>query len=151
MRHSLKGIAIAIALGLGLILGGTLEAGAVETLKLSLSYEPGTPHHKWATWIADEVKKRTDGRYEIEVFPSGQLGSERDVEEALALGAIAERLQKGSNIPSGICRCERIDRSENPEGDNRCHPKRRTRKVRKSPTKASRRVPGQRHLRPPAR
>ena len=74
-----------------------LTAGAVmfaatsvnaDTFKLSHSYEPSTAHGKWANWIASEVKSRTNGRHKVNVFPSSQLGSERDVEEALTLGTV---------------------------------------------------------------
>ncbi|MEX3314278.1 DctP family TRAP transporter solute-binding subunit [Sulfitobacter sp. PS-8MA] len=47
--------------------------------------------HSWhaaATGFADEVNTRTDGRVEIEVFPSGQLGSEKEVIEGLQFGSV---------------------------------------------------------------
>ena len=28
------------------------------------------PYHKWSVWAADEIKKRTNGRIDIEVFPA---------------------------------------------------------------------------------
>ena len=57
-------------------------------LKLSHSYEPSTAFHEWALWASEEIDARTDGRYRIEVFPSGALGTEREVEEALTLGTV---------------------------------------------------------------
>lgn len=63
-------------------------ASFADTLRLSLSYEPSSAHHKWAEWAAKEINGRTDGRHSVDVFGSGQLGSERDVEEALTLGAV---------------------------------------------------------------
>ena len=57
-------------------------------LKLSHSYEPSTAFHEWALWASEEIEARTDGRYRIEVFPSGALGTEREVEEALTLGTV---------------------------------------------------------------
>jgi tripartite ATP-independent transporter DctP family solute receptor len=64
------------------------SVASADTLRLSHSYEPSTAHGKWADWIASEVAARTDGRHTVEVFPSGQLGSERDVEEGLTLGTV---------------------------------------------------------------
>lgn len=71
--------------GLGI---GVATASFADTLKLSHSYEPSSPHAKWADWAAEEISKRTDGRYEINVFGSGQLGNEREVEESLSLGLV---------------------------------------------------------------
>lgn len=61
---------------------------AAETLKWAHVYETSTPYHKWAVWAADEVKKRTEGRYEIEVFPAASLGKEVEINEALSLGTV---------------------------------------------------------------
>lgn len=47
--------------------------------------------HSWhiaATGFAEEVAERTDGRVDIEVFPSGQLGSEKEVIEGLQFGSV---------------------------------------------------------------
>ena len=45
-------------------------------LKWAHVYESGEAYHKWALWAADEVKKRTNGRYDIQVFPASSLGKE---------------------------------------------------------------------------
>ncbi len=62
----------------------------VETqrLKMSHSYETSTAFHKWAMWAVEEIESRTDGRYTIDIFPSGTLGTEREAEEALTLGTV---------------------------------------------------------------
>jgi TRAP-type C4-dicarboxylate transport system substrate-binding protein len=62
---------------LGLALAGlatTGQAKAQTTLKWAHVYETGEPYHTWAVWAADEIAKRTDGRYRIEVFPASSLG-----------------------------------------------------------------------------
>jgi len=63
-------------------------ASATETLKWAHVYETSTPYHKRAVWAADEIKKRTDGRYEIKVFPAASLGKEAEINEALSLGTV---------------------------------------------------------------
>lgn len=73
-------------LSAAVICTGLATTVGADTLKLSHSYEPSTSHHKWAEWAAVEIKARTNGRHTVNVFPSGQLGSERDVEESLTLG-----------------------------------------------------------------
>src|SRR5215213_8884570 len=37
---------------------------------------------------ADEIKKRTNGKYEIQVFPASQLGNENQINEGLGLATV---------------------------------------------------------------
>ena len=67
---------------------GAMPAAGAETLKFAHVYEVSEPYHKWALWAADEIKKRTGGRYEIQVFPASTLGKEQDIYQGLALGSI---------------------------------------------------------------
>jgi tripartite ATP-independent transporter DctP family solute receptor len=69
-----------------LALAGT--AGAQTKLKFAHVYETSEPYHKWALWAADELKKRTAGRYEMQVFPASQLGKETDINQGLTLGTV---------------------------------------------------------------
>ena len=64
------------------------EARAAETLKWAHVYETSAPYHTWAVWAAEEIGKRTDGRYTVEVFPASSLGKEVDINEGLTLGTI---------------------------------------------------------------
>jgi len=60
--------------------------------------------HNWhtaATGFAEEVNSRTEGRVAIEVFPSGQLGSEKEVIEGLQFGSVQAALI-GSGSFQGI-------------------------------------------------
>lgn len=49
-------------------------------------FMPDTPHHKAALKFKEEVEGKTDGRVVVEVFPSGQLGSAREMFEGLQMG-----------------------------------------------------------------
>ncbi|MEO9465492.1 MULTISPECIES: DctP family TRAP transporter solute-binding subunit [Roseobacteraceae] len=60
--------------------------------------------HSWhvaATGFAEEVNNRTEGRVSIKVFPSGQLGSEKEVIEGLQFGSVQAGLI-GSGSFQGI-------------------------------------------------
>jgi len=60
--------------------------------------------HSWhvaATGFAEEVNNRTEGRVAIKVFPSGQLGSEKEVIEGLQFGSVQAGLI-GSGSFQGI-------------------------------------------------
>jgi tripartite ATP-independent transporter DctP family solute receptor len=67
-------------------MGGS--AGAQTKLKWAHVYEVSEPYHTQALWAADEIKKRTNGRYEVGVFPASQLGNENQINEGLGLGTV---------------------------------------------------------------
>jgi tripartite ATP-independent transporter DctP family solute receptor len=71
-----------------LIVGGAPGALAQTKLKWAHVYETGEPYHTQALWAAEEIKKRTDGRYQIDVFPASQLGNENQINEGLGLGTV---------------------------------------------------------------
>ena len=61
---------------------------AQTKLKWAHVYETSEPYHKWSLWAADEIKKRTSGRYDIAVFPASSLGKESDINQGLTLGTV---------------------------------------------------------------
>jgi tripartite ATP-independent transporter DctP family solute receptor len=61
---------------------------AAETLKFAHVYETATPYHEAALMAAEELEKRTDGRYTMKVFPASSLGKEVAINEGLALGTV---------------------------------------------------------------
>ncbi|MGP1396554.1 MAG: sialic acid TRAP transporter substrate-binding protein SiaP [Inquilinaceae bacterium] len=63
-------------------------ATAQETISFAHVYETSEPYHEWAVWAAEEIGKRTDGRYQVEVFPASSLGKEVDINEGLTLGTV---------------------------------------------------------------
>jgi tripartite ATP-independent transporter DctP family solute receptor len=69
-------------------LGGFGLAQAQTKLKWAHVYETSEPFHKYSLWAADEIKKRTNGKYEIQVFPASSLGKESDINQGLTLGTV---------------------------------------------------------------
>src|SRR5918995_327702 len=65
-----------------------VPAEAQTVLKWAHVYETPEPYHTQALWAAEEIKKRTGGRYEIAVFPASQLGNENQINEGLGLGTV---------------------------------------------------------------
>ena len=63
-------------------------ASAQTKLKWAHVYEVAEPYHTQALWAAEEIKKRTSGRYEIGVFAASQLGNENQINEGLGLGTV---------------------------------------------------------------
>ncbi|MEO5697234.1 MAG: sialic acid TRAP transporter substrate-binding protein SiaP [Burkholderiaceae bacterium] len=63
-------------------------ANAQTKLKWAHVYETSEPFHKYSVWAGDEIKKRTNGKYDIQVFPASSLGKESDINQGLTLGTI---------------------------------------------------------------
>jgi tripartite ATP-independent transporter DctP family solute receptor len=74
-------------LGVAAILAAT-GAMAQTKLKWAHVYETSEAYHTAAIWAAGEIKKRTNGRYDIEVFPASTLGKETDINQGLTLGTV---------------------------------------------------------------
>jgi tripartite ATP-independent transporter DctP family solute receptor len=66
----------------------SFPAMAQTTLKWAHVYEVSEPFHTNALWAADEIKKRSNGRFQIDVFPASQLGKEADINQGLRLGTV---------------------------------------------------------------
>ena len=73
---------------LAVAIGVAAPALAQTKLKFAHVYETSEPYHKWAVWAAGEIKQRTAGRYEMDVFPASQLGKETDINQGLTLGTV---------------------------------------------------------------
>jgi tripartite ATP-independent transporter DctP family solute receptor len=74
-----------------LIAGSTGQfsiANAQTKLKWAHVYETSEPYHKWSVWAGEEFKKRTNGKFEIQVFPASSLGKESDINQGLQLGTV---------------------------------------------------------------
>lgn len=85
-RTALKALA-ACALAAG-VLGATGIASAQTKLKWAHVYETSEPFHKYSVWAAEEIKKRSNGKYDIQVFPASSLGKEADINQGLTLGTV---------------------------------------------------------------
>ena len=82
-RRLVLGLAAAAALSLP-----ALPASAQTKLKWAHVYETSEPFHTQSVWAAQEIAKRTDNRYQIDVFPASQLGKESDINQGLSLGTV---------------------------------------------------------------
>src|SRR5512139_3619221 len=84
MRHLSKGILLAA-------LAGLFAAGpalAQQKLKWAHVYETSEPYHTESVWAAAEIKKRTNGKFDIKVFPASSLGKETDINQGMTLGTV---------------------------------------------------------------
>ena len=82
VKNTLRGI-------LGIVVFAIATTAVAQTkLKWAHVYETSEPYHTAAVWAAAEIKKRTNGRYEVEVFPASTLGKETDINQGLTLGTV---------------------------------------------------------------
>jgi tripartite ATP-independent transporter DctP family solute receptor len=72
----------------GVLLAAPVQAQTPTKLKWAHVYEVSEPFHIWSVWAAQEIGKRTNGRYQIDVFPASQLGKETDINQGLKLGTV---------------------------------------------------------------
>ncbi|MHA6345920.1 TRAP transporter substrate-binding protein [Roseivivax sp. CAU 1761] len=89
---------------LGTALAFTLSAGLASaqeyTMRLSHGDNENNPTHKGALKFEELVEEYSDGRIDVQIFPSNQLGSEQEVAQALRTGSIeSEILYTGNLVP----------------------------------------------------
>jgi tripartite ATP-independent transporter DctP family solute receptor len=85
-RFTLKFIASCAALAGAL---GTFGIANAQTkLKWAHVYETSEPYHTQSVWAAEEIKKRSNGKFDIQVFPASTLGKETDINQGLQLGTV---------------------------------------------------------------
>ena len=85
-RNTLKTIALC---ALAVCATGTFGIANAQTkLKWAHVYETSEPFHKYSVWAAEEIKKLTNGKYDIQVFPASSLGKEADINQGLTLGTV---------------------------------------------------------------
>jgi len=65
-----------------------LSATAQQKLKWAHVYESSEPFHTESVWAAEEIKKRSNGKFDIQVFPASSLGKETDINQGLTLGSV---------------------------------------------------------------
>lgn len=88
MKHPMSLIRALLAGSVAIAFALPLSASAQTALKFSHTDQPGGSRHKAAELFAKKVAEYTQGRYEVRVFPAGQLGNDPKAIEQLQLGGI---------------------------------------------------------------
>jgi tripartite ATP-independent transporter DctP family solute receptor len=86
-RFTLKTLAALGTVAIGSLLVST-GAQAQQKLKWAHVYETSEPYHVDSVWAAEEIKKRSNGKFDIQVFPASTLGKETDINQGLTLGTV---------------------------------------------------------------
>ncbi len=89
-RFALKTLSKTAALCIGLTMAsGLLSVASAQTkLKWAHVYETSEPYHTQSVWAAEEIKKRSNGKFDITVFPASSLGKETDINQGMTLGTV---------------------------------------------------------------
>ncbi|ADE56278.1 TRAP transporter substrate-binding protein [Aminobacterium colombiense] len=102
MKRFLRGLALFVVMGLIFGLVGTLGMGSAfassDTYVFKLAIEMPERHPYWmgATKFNELLQEKTGGRVKIDIYPSGQLGTQKDTAEAVAMGALEFSLVSGA-------------------------------------------------------
>ena len=80
--------AAVICAALASTFGMVVTASAQTKLKWAHVYETSEPYHTQSVWAAAEIKKRSNGKFDIEVFPASSLGKETDINQGMQLGTV---------------------------------------------------------------
>ena len=80
-----------------LTLIGCQSESRIKIIKLAHVLDPSHPVHKGMVYMAEKVAEKSDGKMRVDIYPSGQLGQERDLIELLQIGSLA--MTKVSTAP----------------------------------------------------
>ncbi|WP_319481551.1 TRAP transporter substrate-binding protein [uncultured Draconibacterium sp.] len=68
---------------------GCAEVKEHKVLKLAHGLDPTHPVHKGMEFMAERLAEKSGGKLTIDIYPSGQLGSEQQCVELLQIGSLA--------------------------------------------------------------
>ncbi len=77
-----------VILGSLLMLFGCNQQEKAKTLRLAHSLDSAHPVHLAFEFMAEKVAEQSGGKLTIEIYPSGQLGAERELLELLQIGSV---------------------------------------------------------------
>jgi len=72
-----------------IIFSGCTNEGSVKVIKLAHILNVTHPVHKAMVFMADKVAEKSGGKMRVDIYPSGQLGAERELIELLQIGSLA--------------------------------------------------------------
>ena len=76
------------------------DSGEVKVLKLAHALAHDHSVHLGMVYMAELVEQKSEGKLKIEIYPSGQLGSERENVEMLQIGSLAITKVSAATIES---------------------------------------------------
>lgn len=74
---------------LGVFFLGCAQTKDHKVLKLAHGLDPSHPVHKGMEFMAERLAEKSGGKLTLDIYPSGQLGSEQQCVELLQIGSLA--------------------------------------------------------------
>ncbi len=87
-KFGLKGLAFAAAIGASAVAMSASADAQEFTARIGHLESAQQARHQGLEMVAELVKERTDGNVEFQLFPAGQLGQAREMNEGVQLGVI---------------------------------------------------------------
>ena len=84
-----KQASLTLLLMLAILLNSCGDLAETRSLKLAHGLDTNHPVHKGMEFMANRVKEKSGGKLLIEIYPSQQLGTERQTLELLQIGSLA--------------------------------------------------------------
>jgi len=91
-------------LSLALLLSACSSQSDTQIIRVGHTLDPSHTVHKAMLVMADRLKELSSGTMEIELYPSGQLGSEREMIELLQIGSLAMTKVSASPLEGFVSR-----------------------------------------------
>lgn len=102
MRAKLKPDIRMLLIPVALLLASCGPQSDVTVLKLGHALDTGHAVHKGMVHMAERLEHYSNGKMKIEIYPSGQLGSERELVELLQIGSLAMTKVSSSPLESFV-------------------------------------------------
>jgi len=93
---------LVVIIPLTLLLVSCKPQGDVAVLKLGHALDTGHVVHKGMVHMAERLDYYSGGKMQIEIYPSGQLGAERELVELLQIGSLAMTKVSSSPLESFV-------------------------------------------------
>ena len=98
-----KRICLALFSALTLLLMSSCSVRSDKTvIKLAHGLDPSHPVHQAMVFMADRLNDKSEGQMQLDIYPSGQLGGERELIELLQIGSLAMTKVSASPMESFV-------------------------------------------------
>ncbi len=85
----MKKLIVVVVLVFFIFIAGCGKVQKIKVLKLAHVLDVTHPVHKSMVFMAKRVAEKSGGTMRVDIYPSGQLGAERDLIELLQIGSLA--------------------------------------------------------------
>ncbi len=85
---SFRGTLVVLLAAISVVCWASVSAAQTYTMKIGIGHPPGHSFVLASEKFKELAEKRSNGRLKVEIFPSSQLGGEREMQEMVSLGTL---------------------------------------------------------------